>query len=72
MKATSAGDKLWHIKQCPLFSAMSAEEMHAIGSAAQMYEVAKNKVIPPPPEDEPSLFVVGAAAWLSQRRAGCS
>lgn len=58
MKAASAGDKLWHIKQCPLFSAMSPEEMHAIESAAQMYEVAKNKVLPPPPSDEPSLFVV--------------
>lgn len=58
MKEASVGDKLWHIKQCPLFSAMSPEEMRAIESAAQMYEVPKNKVLPPPPGDEPSLFVV--------------
>jgi len=58
MPTQKSGDKLWHIKQCPLFSAMSPEEMRAIGSAAQMYELGKNKVIPPPPEGKPSLFVV--------------
>lgn len=58
MKRASAGDKLWHIKQCPLFSAMSPEEMHAIRLASQEYELPKNRVVPPPPDDEPSLFVV--------------
>ncbi len=51
-------DKLWHIKNCPLFHALSPEEYEAIRSTVQMYEVAKNKILPPPPEGEPSLFVV--------------
>lgn len=50
--------KLWHIKNCPLFSALSPEEMHAIEAAAQMFEMPKNRLIPPPPLDEPSLYVV--------------
>ncbi len=50
--------KLWHIKNCPLFSALSPDEMHAIEAAAQMNEYPKNKLVPPPPEGEPSLFVV--------------
>lgn len=58
MEARHIGDKLWHIKHCPLFSALSPDELEAIRSASQMYEVGKNKVIPPPPESEPSLFVV--------------
>lgn len=58
MATTQTGDKLWHIKNCPLFSALSPEEMHAIEAAAQMFEMPKNKLVPPPPDDEPSLFVV--------------
>lgn len=58
MRLNQAGDKLWHIKNCPLFSALSQEEMNAIESASQMYTMPKNQLVPPPPEDEPSLFVV--------------
>jgi len=58
MPAQRSVDKLWHIKQCPLFSALSPDEMHAIESAAQMYEMPKNKLVPQPPGDEPSLYVV--------------
>jgi CRP/FNR family transcriptional regulator, cyclic AMP receptor protein len=55
---TQATDKLWHIKQCPLFSALTEDEMQAINSAAQLVQVGKTKVVPPPPEGEPSLFVI--------------
>ncbi|GAB4324733.1 MAG: Crp/Fnr family transcriptional regulator [Candidatus Sumerlaeia bacterium] len=58
MKSVSAVDKIWHIKQCPLFSALSPEEMHEIESSSQMFVIPKNKVLPPPPGNEPSLFVI--------------
>ena len=58
MQATGPHDKLWHIKNCPLFTAMSPEEQHAIESASQMVELGRNKLVPSSPDDEPSLFVV--------------
>jgi CRP-like cAMP-binding protein len=51
-------DKLWHIKNCPLFSALSTEELEAIKAASEMYEMGRNRMLPAPPQDEPSLFVV--------------
>ncbi|MCC5877052.1 MAG: Crp/Fnr family transcriptional regulator [Candidatus Sumerlaeia bacterium] len=55
---TNLSTKLWHIQQCPLFEAMSTEEKAAVGSASEMIELPKNKVIPPPPASDPSLYVV--------------
>jgi CRP-like cAMP-binding protein len=52
------GDKLWHIKNCPLFSSLLPDEMKAIESAAQLVQVRKHQLVPEPPEGEPSLFVV--------------
>ncbi len=58
MPPPQALDKLWHIKSCPLFSALSPQEMKAIESAAEMFQMPKNKLVPAPPDGEPSLFVV--------------
>lgn len=58
MTAATKIDSLWHIKNCPLFSALSPEEMKAIKNATKMYELPKNQTVPPPPGGEPTLFIV--------------
>lgn len=58
MQDSAADPKLWHIKNCPLFRELTHDELLAIRSAAQMYDLSKNKAVPAPPGDEPSLFIV--------------
>lgn len=58
IEAPVLDSKLWHITQCPLFSALSEKEREAVRSASEMIELPKNQVVPAPPPDEPSLYVV--------------
>jgi len=51
-------DKPQHLKDCPLFVTSSEDEVQAIESSAEMYELGKNQDVPAPPGDEPSLYVV--------------
>lgn len=55
---TAVDPKLWHIQQCPLFSAMSQEEKRVVRAASEMIELPRNKMIPAPPKSDPSLYVV--------------
>lgn len=55
---TTGHDKLWHIKQCPLFSVLNEAEMHAIEESTRMVELARNAVVPPPTGNEPALYIV--------------
>lgn len=56
MSILSAGEKLWHIKHCPLFAALPAQELDAVVAASELIQVGKNAVVPPPPGGEPALF----------------
>lgn len=57
-QSVAIGDKLWHLKSCPLFSTMSREELETVHSAATLLQLPKNSLVPPAPEGEYCLFVV--------------
>lgn len=50
--------KIWHLKQCPLFSILTEEEKVQIARTTQMVELERNQTVPPPPENEPALYIV--------------
>ncbi len=57
-KLTPDDSKLWHVQQCPLFSVLTDEEKDTIAKTLHMIELERNKVVPPPPEDGPALYIV--------------
>ena len=50
--------KLWHLKQCPLFANLSQQELGAIFDSSKLVVLDPGETAPPPPGDEPSIWVV--------------
>jgi len=52
------GVHLWHLKQCPLFSRLSSEELDAIYAASQVVSLGPEEIVPPADSGEAALWIV--------------
>ncbi len=50
--------KLWHVKACPLFTELTQQQRDHIAKTVDMIELENKRVVPPPPADDPSLYIV--------------
>ena len=49
---------LWHLRQCPLFQTLSAEETNSVFRSSQIVSLAPLRFVKPPPSGEPSIWIV--------------
>ncbi len=49
---------LWHLKQCPLFTRLTPDEIGAIFHASQIVSLGENEIVPAPLVNEPALWIV--------------
>jgi CRP-like cAMP-binding protein len=57
-QATLEASKLWHLKQCPLFTSLGPDETKAIFLMTHVQSYAPQRVIHPDAMDEDSLFIM--------------
>lgn len=52
------GVHLWHLKQCPLFAHLDADELQAVYAASQVVSLGPEEIVPAADGEEGALWVV--------------